>query len=95
MSYVAISHNHRIVLLNVGVLQSACSLWSHWPLCLMPVMMVAGLYNFITSLGKLIYGLATHFLLQYQEYVSLAWVSLMCFQLEQQQNKTKTNQAAN
>jgi hypothetical protein len=39
----------------------------------MPVMMVAGLYNFITSLGKLIYGLATHFLLQYQEYVSLAW----------------------
>ena len=34
-------------------------------------------------------------LLQYQEYVSLAWVSLMCFQLEQQQNKTKTNQAAN
>ena len=56
--------------------------------------MVAGLYNFITSLGKLIYGLATHFLLQYQEYVSLAWVSLMCFQLEQQQNKTKTNQAA-
>jgi hypothetical protein len=28
------------------------------------------------------------FLLQYQEYVSLAWVSLMCFRLEQQ-NKTK------
>ena len=27
---------------------------SHWPLCLMPVMMVAGYkYNFITSLGKL------------------------------------------
>jgi len=26
---------------------------SHWPLYLMPVMMVAVLYNFITSLGKL------------------------------------------
>ena len=80
---VAISHNHRIGLFFVCVLRPVCAPCNHWPLCLMPVMMVAGLYNFITSLGKLIYGLATHFLLQYQEYVSLAWVSLVCFRLEQ------------
>ena len=33
--------------------------------------------------------LRNKFLLQYQEYVTLAWVSLMCFLLEQQQIKQK------
>jgi len=50
---VAISHNHRIGLLLACVLRPACTPCNHWPLCSMPVMMVAGLCNFITNLDKI------------------------------------------
>ena len=50
---VAISHNHRSVLLLACVLRPAFTPCKHWPLCLIPVMMVACLCNFITSLDKL------------------------------------------
>ena len=59
----------------------------------MPVMVVAGLYNFITSLGKLM--ASQQVLLQYQEYVSLAWVSLNVNPIGITSNQNKTNQAAN
>jgi hypothetical protein len=56
-------------------------------------MMVAGLYNFITSLGKLM--ASQQVLLQYQEYVSLASVSLNVLPIGITSNQNKTNQAAN
>jgi hypothetical protein len=59
----------------------------------MPVMMVAGLYNFNTSLGKLM--ASQQVLLQYQEYVSLASVSLNVLPIGITSNQNKTNQAAN
>ena len=61
MSYFASSHNRRIAQLLVGVLRPACSLGSHSPLCIMPVIIVAGLYNFITSLVGQANGFATSF----------------------------------
>jgi len=53
----------------------------------MPVVMVAGLYNFITSLGKLMASQQVFIAISRIYIIGL--ISLMCFGLEQQQSKNK------
>ena len=69
--------------------QPTCTLCSHLPLCLMSVMMVAGLYNFMTSLCKL---MASQQVLGATSRICIIGIPgspMMCFRLEQQQNETQ------
>jgi hypothetical protein len=70
------------------------ALYCHWPLCLMPVMMVAGLYNFTTSSGKLMASHQVFIAISRICIIGLGLLDVLPIGTTIKQNK-KTNQIAN